>query len=242
MEDYMQDVSIAAIVKNSLVDYPEKISCVVFFQGCNYDCYYCHNRDLIPLKGNEQRPPISHEYIFNFLESRRDLLDGVVLTGGEPTLQKGLPAFTEKVLSMGYPVKLDTNGSNPGMLKLLLDKHLLDYIAMDIKAPFNDYEKIMGSNIFLGNVKRSANIIMNSGINYEFRTTYAPDLAADDIENIAKDIKGAMHYVLQQFREPPQCGGIGDARNLKPAHDAAYILKTAEIIRQYVKKVSTRGI
>ena len=133
-------MDIAGLVKCSTVDYPGMLSCAVFVQGCNFNCFFCHNRGLI--EGQVQLIP--EREIFSFLKSRQGLLDGVVISGGEPTLQAGLEAFISKVKAFGFKVKLDTNGSNPSVLKELIEKNLLDYVALDYKAPFNRYKEICG--------------------------------------------------------------------------------------------------
>ena len=190
---------IAGLQKSSLLDYPEKIAAIVFTQGCNFRCGYCHNPELLSID-NKKEPFISEDEFFNFLEKRKGKLDGVVITGGEPCLQKDLEDFIYKIKEMGFLVKLDTNGSFPNKIQTLLDKKLLDYVAMDIKAPLNKYHKITASLINQDNILKSINLIINSGIDYEFRTTVvASQLDFQDFENIAQLIKGAKRYYLQKF-------------------------------------------
>ncbi len=190
-------MQIAGIVKNSFVDYPSHISCVVFTPGCNMNCWYCHNRDLI----TQTDGIVSVEEVLNFLEKRKSFLDGVVITGGEPTMQSGLASFIKKVKAMGYKVKLDTNGSNTEMVKSLVADNLLDYIAMDIKAPLERYETITKVSD-INEIKKSINYIMECGVDYEFRTTFEPNLTSEDIVLIVNLIKGAKNYALQQFYKP----------------------------------------
>ena len=192
---------IAGFQKTSLLDYPEKIACIVFTNGCNFRCGYCHNPELFEAK----EPVLTVPAFFEFLNTRHGKLDGVVITGGEPTLQKDLFEFIKQIKSMGFCVKLDTNGSNYQILNSLISENLLDYIAMDIKAPFGKYAQITGmkenfAEAELFNIKKSINLIMNSGIDYEFRTTVVKSqLSYSDFDKIGKMIKGAKKYYLQKF-------------------------------------------
>lgn len=192
-------MKIAGVQKSSTIDYPGNISAVIFTQGCNMNCGYCHNRQLI---GADNRDCIfDKDGIFAFLQKRRDLLDAVVVSGGEPTIQKDLPDFFRSVKSMGFKTKLDTNGTNPQSLKGLIDENLLDYVAMDIKAPLCKYKMVCCSSVNTENIMRSIDILKNSNIEYEFRTTYTPELCDKDLIDILDTIKGADKYVLQQYKE-----------------------------------------
>lgn len=187
---------IAGIKKSSLLDYPEKISAIVFTPGCNFRCGYCHNPGLI----NSKEGIITNDAFFEFLRKRKGKLDGVVITGGEPTLQKDLKAFTEEIKNLGFLVKLDTNGSNSNILRELINENLVDYVAMDIKSPLNKYEKIINKKINTDNISKSIEIIMSSGIDYEFRTTVMSSmLKTVDFIEIGNLIKGAKKYYLQKF-------------------------------------------
>ena len=187
---------IAGLQKSSLIDYPEKIACIVFTQGCNFRCGYCHNPELF----EKREPLISTEAFFEFLKTRINKLDGVVITGGEPTLQKDLKDFIIKIKELGFLVKLDTNGTNPDIIQNLIEKNLLDYIAMDIKAPLSKYKNIVNIDINLENIQKSIDLIMNSNIDYEFRTTVIKSqLNYNDFEEIGKLINGANRYYLQKF-------------------------------------------
>lgn len=187
---------IAGLQKSSLIDYPEKIACIVFTQGCNFRCGYCHNPELFENK----EPLMSLEAFFDFLKSRQGKLDGVVITGGEPTLQKDLKDFVKNIKDLGFLVKLDSNGTNYEVLKDLVNENLLDYIAMDIKAPIDKYEFIVNCNVNIENIKKSINLIKNSGVDYEFRTTVLKSqLSYEDFEKIGQLISGAKRYYLQKF-------------------------------------------
>lgn len=223
-------MKISGLQKNSFVDYPGKISAVIFTPGCNMDCFYCHNRILLD---NKYQKLISCDDVLNFLENRKGFLDGVVVSGGEPTLQKGLLPFLTHVKSLGYPIKLDTNGTNPEVVKSCLDKGLVDYIAMDFKAPLYKYKDICRTDVELGNIEKSVDLIINSGINYEFRTTLAPGLNVDDIVEIAKQIIGAKLYVLQRCRNEKGEG---------LSYSAEFINSWLREIKSIVNSVETRGM
>jgi len=188
---------IGGFQKFSLIDYPGKISCIVFTQGCNFRCPYCHNPELIPFTSLVK---IKEETILSFLEKRKGKIDAVVITGGEPTMQQDLLKFIQKIKERGYLIKLDTNGSNPEMLEIIINHSLVDYIAMDIKAPLEKYKEVIHSVISPEKIKRSIRMIMNSEIRYEFRTTVVKSqLSKEDIINIGKLVEGAELYILQKF-------------------------------------------
>lgn len=189
---------VGGLQKSSLIDYPGKISCVLFLSGCNFACPYCHNPDLARgcLAAN-----INENSVYDFLESRREFLDGVVISGGEPTLQKDLIQLCRKTKQMGYPVKIDTNGSRSRVIQTLIDEDLVDYIAMDIKTDPTCYSPLIKKEYNTENIIASIRIIMESKIDYEFRTTcIKPFIDADVIESISRLISGAKLYVLQKFR------------------------------------------
>lgn len=189
---------IGGVQKTSLLDYPDKISAIVFTQGCNFRCGYCHNPEL--LQKNSENDIYNVDVFFEFLEKRKGKLDGVVITGGEPTLQKDLKLFIKKIKEMNYLVKLDTNGTNPHILEELINENLVDYIAMDIKSPLDKYSKITNSEVNTEKIQRSIKLILNSNIDYEFRTTViSSQLTINDFEKIAKLLKGAKKYYLQKF-------------------------------------------
>jgi pyruvate formate lyase activating enzyme len=191
-------MKIGHVQKTSFIDYPGKISAVVFTQGCNFRCPYCHNPELVDT--NRYGKSLFMGDVYAFLEKRRGKLDAVVISGGEPALQSGLIAFLQKVKHMGYLVKLDTNGSRPNVIHDALRAGVLDYIAMDIKAPWDKYSHVAGSLVNITHIKKSIALIMASGIPYEFRTTIVDSLLhPQDVMGIAKMIQGAQLYVLQKF-------------------------------------------
>ena len=192
---------IGGLQKLTLIDYPSKVAAIIFTIGCNFRCRYCYNTRLVDPKLFREEDVISEEEVFSFLKNRVDKLDAVVVTGGEPTLHKDLDVFISKIKKLGFLVKLDSNGTNPEVLQSLIDKKLVDYIAMDIKNDFENYEKIVNVKLDISKIKESIKVIMNSGIDYEFRTTAAPGVTKEDILNIAEYIKGAKKYYLQVFQE-----------------------------------------
>lgn len=188
-------MQIGGVQKTSLLDYPDKISAIVFTQGCNFRCGYCHNPELIVMK---KEPAWTCAGFFEFLNSRKGKLDGVVITGGEPCMQVGLIDFIKEIKNLGFLVKLDTNGTFPSVLKNALP--LIDYIAMDIKAPLYKYKEITQVSIDIEKIKESIDIIMNSGIDYEFRTTVVKSqLSIEDFKAIGELIRGARKYYIQKF-------------------------------------------
>jgi pyruvate formate lyase activating enzyme len=191
-------MKIGGLQRFSLIDYPGNICAIIFTQGCNFRCPYCHNPELS--HPDRYEAVIPEEEILLFLERRRGKLDAVSITGGEPTEQSDLIAFIERVKAMGYLVKIDTNGSHPEVLKELADRKLIDYIAMDVKAPLDKYGDIARSAIDPLLIRQSIRLILESGLPHEFRTTVVKSqLDKKDITAIARLIKGADRYVLQKF-------------------------------------------
>jgi len=191
-------MKIGALQKVSLIDYPGEICAIVFTQGCNFRCPYCHNPELVnpELYGEN----LQEETIFSFLAMRRGKIDAVTITGGEPTIQHDLIEFVKRVRKTGYSIKIDTNGSNPEVIEKLISMKLLDYIAMDIKSPADKFKMITKSHISYDKITQTKELIMKSGIPYEFRTTVLKKLLDEnDILNIANSIRNAKLYILQQF-------------------------------------------
>jgi pyruvate formate lyase activating enzyme len=236
--------------KTSLIEWPNKISTVLFVGGCNFRCPFCYNRDLV--LNYFKLPKISERKILDFLKSRKGLLDGVMITGGEPLAfidrsKKDLFDFIKKVKKIGFEVGIETNGSNPEVLEELINEKLIDYVAMDVKAPlkFNSfkeiskYEELAGVKVDLEKIKRSIDLIKNSGLEYEFRTTVAPLLSEEDILEIAKELKGVKKYVLQVFQP------VETLINQKLAKmkflDRKDLEKIGQKIKDYFEKFEVRG-
>lgn len=187
---------IGGFQKFSLIDYPGKCSAVVFTQGCNFRCPYCHNPELVHPTLFEE--PLDVMAILGFLSRRRGLLDGVVVTGGEPTLHHDLPEFLARLKAMGFSVKLDTNGGHPIVLSDIITHGLADFIAMDVKAPFEDYNRLAGVKVNIEAVQESINLIQRSGLEHLFRTTYPPDLLTEkDIRRLSNALPAGHRYVVQ---------------------------------------------
>ncbi|MBN1369618.1 MAG: anaerobic ribonucleoside-triphosphate reductase activating protein [Dehalococcoidaceae bacterium] len=183
----------------SLIDYPGLLAPVVFLGGCNFQCPFCHNRDLVLKPQN--KTPFTEEDILTRIEDARVLADGVVITGGEPTLWSGLEDFIIRLKAMGLKVKLDTNGSLPAILEDLTHKNLLDYIAMDIKSPLEDYNRAAGVCVNAGSIVKSIDLIQSSGLNHEFRTTCVPGFIDEQaIQSICSLLAEGERYTLQNFK------------------------------------------
>jgi pyruvate formate lyase activating enzyme len=195
-------LDVKGFIDISFVDWDGKISSVLFLPSCNFRCPFCHNVNLVLCP--EKLETIPFGYIEDQLDKQKGWTDGVCITGGEPTLHSGLPEICSRIKKMSFMVKLDTNGTNPTMLKELIDMKLVDYVAMDIKAPLTieKYSKATGVNAekLLENVKESIRLLMESGIDYEFRTTVVPSIhTLEDIKQVCRSLNGCKKYILQKF-------------------------------------------
>ncbi len=189
-------MKIAGYQACSFCDFPGCLAAVIFTQGCNFRCPFCHNASLLPANGQL----ISNETVLERLQARRHQLDGVVITGGEPTLQDDLGDFLREIRRIGLRTKLDTNGSNPGRLHDLIEKHLLDFIAMDVKAPWDDYNRLAGVPVEVERLRESICLIVESGIAYEFRTTVVKPLLSDlDLDAIRSQIPPSCSHRMLPF-------------------------------------------
>ena len=196
---------IGGFQKFTLSDFPGKSAAIIFTRGCNFRCPWCHNHELIdPCIHNlpGENPPPDSLSIVRFLEKRAGLLDGVVITGGEPTIQDGLLDFIRMIRMIGYMVKLDTNGSRPEVLADLINEGLVDYFAMDIKAPFEKYSILAGKQVDLDSIRRSIELLAGSGIQHEFRTTHVPDLLSEsDILDLSSLVPPGSNWKVQKYRK-----------------------------------------
>jgi len=192
-------MKIGGLQKVSLIDYPGKISAIVFTQGCNFRCPYCHNPELVEQK--LYQPCLSEKDILKFFSTRQGKLDAVTITGGEPTLQEDLIPFIQKIRKMGFAIKLDSNGSHPDALACLIQDRLLDFIALDVKAPVEKYESVVKSPVAIDFIRESIQIVLKAKIPHEFRTTVVASLlTTKDILAIVREIAGAQRYALQRFQ------------------------------------------
>ena len=192
-------MKIGGLMTFTLNDYPGKVAAIVFTQGCNFRCPFCHNGDLLDAEPGPH--VVSEDALFEFLESRRGRLDGLVISGGEPTLQPDLADFIRRVREFGYAVKLDTNGSRPRVVRELLEAGLLDFVAMDVKAPLHAYERLTGVSVAQDRIAESIRLIAASGVAHEFRTTVVEALLSkEDVEEIQGAIPSGSPHRLQTFR------------------------------------------
>ena len=189
---------ISGMVKSSLVDYPGLVAAVLFTPGCNYNCFYCHNRWLINGIGDL----IDLDVVRQFLSKRAGLLDGVVITGGEPTLQADLIPWMQEIKNLGYKIKLDSNGSSPQVIEDVLTSKLCDYFAIDYKAPAARYAEFCGSNARAETVLETIDMLLSAGANFEVRTTVVPQLLEEDLVQMAKELPIVPRYVLNRYRLP----------------------------------------
>jgi len=225
---------IGGLQKVTLIDYPGKIAAIVFTSGCNFNCHYCHNPELRIIS-----PRLTEDNFFVFLDKRKGKLDAVTVTGGEPTVQSDLFEFINKIKKRGFLVKLDTQGTNPLAVRRLIKAHLVDYVAMDIKAPLDRYCEVANCFVKEAAIRESIALIMGQAPDYEFRTTVVHgQLNIDDIEKIGKLLRGAKRHYLQEFvpaenlNDPAFCFRQGPS--------AAEMGEMQSIMSKYVKEVLIR--
>ena len=229
---------IAGFSKLSMLDYPGKLSAVIFAPYCNMRCWYCHNAQI--LSGDV--PLLPEDYVMDYLEKRKNMLEGVVITGGEPTLRPDLLRFMEGIKALGYLVKLDTNGTSPKVVKSAIERKLVNYIAMDIHAPESKMREISRTAVNMDDIKESVWLTMSSGVDYEFRTTFAPTLDSDDLLEIAEIIKGTKAFYLQQYRPVIPKEGERPVVAMPPAHSPEYVRQTAELVKEKLGTCEMRGL
>lgn len=194
-------MKIAGLQKLTLIDFPGKIACTLFCFGCPFRCPWCYNKELVLPEKIKKESQIPEKDFFDFLKERKGLLEGVCLGGGEPCLNDDLPEFCQKIKKMGYSIKIDTNGFNPKMIEKLIDQKLVDYIAMDIKGPKERYSQFVGRKVDVKKIQKSIDILKEGKVDYEFRSTIVPTLhKKEDVIKMAKWIRGAKKYFLQNFR------------------------------------------
>ena len=228
-------MNIKGFEKLSLVDFDNKLSAVIFFGGCNFRCPFCHNYDLVMTPNNCDDIPF--EDILAYLRKRKGVLDAVVFTGGEPTLSKDLKSMIKEVKDLGYLIKLDTNGTNPEIVKELIDEGLPDYIAMDIKASLDNYHLVSGSHCDLNRIQESINLLINGNTPYEFRTTIIEEYHNfEDIKGICTLISECSKYRLQKFIDRGTCL-VDNLHEVKEEKAKEYI----NYLKDYIKDVDLRG-
>lgn len=230
-------MEIYGLNKTTLLDYPKHVAATVFTGGCNFRCPFCHNGGLVAGPGEQSKIP--QEEVISFLDKRRKLLEGVCITGGEPTLQRDIVPFVKTVKDMGYLVKLDTNGYKPRVLKELLEEGLLDYVAMDIKASEENYCKASGiDKLVISQIQDSIALLKAATIEYEFRTTVVKGIhTVWEFEKIGQWLKGSKAYYLQQYRESPGvlCEGY-------EAFSKEVMEEMRQLAAKYIDNVWLRGV
>lgn len=231
------DVKFYGLQKLTLLDFPGRMACTVFTGGCNMRCPFCHNRSLVFL--NENDSEISTSDIEDYLETRSKILDGICITGGEPLLHKGLKDFIKKARNLGLQIKLDTNGSNFEALKQLVEEGLIDYVAVDIKNCPEKYPETVGLQSYdISEIEKTKNYLLENHVDYEFRTTVVKQFhEVDDIEKLAKWIKGAKRYFLQNFEDHGTCiqSGLSEV-------GIETLEKMKEVAKPYVEEIELRGV
>jgi len=228
---------IGGFQKTSLLDYPDCISAIIWTIGCNFRCPFCYNKNLVLGKVE----PISEDEVLSFLKKRKGLLEGLVISGGEPLLHDDIADFVKKVKTLGYLIKIDTNGTFPERLKELIDNKLVDYISMDVKAPKNKYNKLTEIKTDLTKIEQSIDIVKNNATDYEFKTTFVPDLLKkEDIVEIAKWLEGAEKFYLQQFEINPPL--VSSKMEKTIPYPKEYIIETLEEIKPFFKNCYLRGV
>ena len=219
----------------TLLDYPGHVACTVFLQGCNFKCPFCYNSSLINCS-NDNFIPLSE--LLTFLDKRKNILDGVAITGGEPLLNPSIVDLIKAIKEKGFKVKLDTNGSYPKLLKKLIDERLVDYVAMDIKNTYEKYPITTNCKVNINDIKESVSILIKSSIDYEFRTTVVKEFHnIDDFKIIGENIKGAKNYYLQSYQDKESVLN----RSLHPLSKDE-LQSCLKIVSNYVKNSAIRGI
>jgi pyruvate formate lyase activating enzyme len=222
-----------------LIDYPGKIASTIFLGGCNFRCPFCHNKSLVTETAQIQDIPVSD--ILNHYQGRRQQLEGICISGGEPTLFAGLYALIKELKAMGYAIKLDTNGTNPVLLNKLLQDKLLDYIAMDIKAAPSLYNGACGVSVNMETIRQSISLLQQSGIDHEFRTTVVPEFFPESkLDEVIELIHGSKKYFLQQFHTSSEI--IEETFQTKVPYSLQTLQEMAERIRLTVPDVQLRGV
>lgn len=228
-------MKIGGFQKMTMLDFPERVACTVWTYGCNLRCPFCHNASLVIDKAEL----FDEEEIFSYINKRKGVLDGVCITGGEPLLQKDIFDFMKKIKETGLLIKLDTNGAYPDLLKKAIEDGLVDYVAMDIKNSKEKYAQTVGvSNLDITPYEKSVEILKNSGIDYEFRTTIVKELHdLSDVQKIGEWIKGAKKYFLQSFVDSGNTIKTGYS-----AHDKNTLEAFKQAVLEHISRVEIRGI
>lgn len=231
---------ITGIQKLTLLDYPGAVACTIFTGGCNFRCPFCHNALLVDPERVREEGELPMEDVMEFLKKRRGVLDGVAITGGEPLLHSDMPEFLRQIKALGYRIKLDTNGSNPELLRQILEEKLVDRVAMDIKNSPELYAETIGrDDIDISAIEKSKDMLLNGDIEYEFRTTVVKGLhTKESLEKAAEWIKGAKEYYLQQFKDS---GDLVKGEGLS-AFDGPEMHELCDAVKKFVPAAEVRGV
>ena len=230
-------MKIGGFQKTSLLDYSDRISAIVWTSGCNFHCPFCYNKNLA--LGTAELFPTDE--ILSFLSKRKEQLEGAVISGGEPLIQEDIVDFVKKIKNLGFLVKIDTNGAFPEKLSELLEKHLIDYVAMDVKAPRGKYRQLTGIDVDLTKIDASINLIKTNAPSYEFKTTFVPGfLKKEDIVEIAEWLKEADAYYLQQFKIIKPL--VSSTLETAVPYTQDYLYDTLSAIRPFFKRCAVRGV
>jgi pyruvate formate lyase activating enzyme len=232
-------MKIAGFIKTTLLDWDGMVACTVYLAGCNMRCPYCHNKEIVINADSIEGMP--EDDILRYIEENSDFVDAVIVSGGEPLMNKDVGGLLKKVKKLGVKVKVDTNGCFPEMLDDLIGAGLVDRVAMDVKSSLNGrYSSIAGVDVDIERIKKSIRVIIDSGVDHEFRTTVVPVyVKEEDIEDICRNIKGAKSYRLQQFRNKVT---LDDSLSVLDPYPESRLMEMAEIAKRYVKDVKIRGI
>jgi len=232
-------MKIAGFIKTTLLDWDGMVACTVYLAGCNMRCPYCHNREIVINADSIEGIPEND--VLRYIEENSDFVDAVIVSGGEPLMNKDVGGLLKKIKKLGIKVKIDTNGCFPEMLDDLIGAGLVDRVAMDVKSSLNGrYDNAAGADVDIGKIKKSIRVIIDSGVDHEFRTTVVPVyVKEEDIEDICRNIKGAKSYRLQQFRNKVT---LDDSLSVLDPYPESRLMEMAEIAKRYVKDVKIRGI
>ena len=220
---------IGGLQKSSTLDFPGQLACVIFTRGCNLNCFYCHNRELLNPNGDG----LDEEALFSFLKKRQGFLDGVVISGGEPTLQPALTEFMGKIQALGYRIKLDTNGQRPEVITALLEKNLLDYVAVDWKSPEEEFQSVCGTKDGLGRTRETLSLLADSDVPYEARTTLYPGLTVEKLTGLAKALPPVPLWRLNFYRVPESYRPEDEGMIHQPALSPGEIREAEDILRSF---------
>jgi pyruvate formate lyase activating enzyme len=230
-------MDIGGFQKTSLLDYPSEVSAIVWTVGCNFCCPFCYNVDIV----NKTVALISEDEVFSYLKKRKNMLDAVVITGGEPFLQKDLKQFCQQLKTLGYLVKIDTNGTFADKLEALFDEGLVDYVAMDIKASKEKYNRLAGVSVDLKQIEKSIELIRKRAPDYEFRTTFVPGLLTkEDIVDIGRWLCGSKRFFLQQCKSDTALLSL-DAENIV-SYSEKYLAQCMQSIQCFFDECRLRGL